>query len=294
MISKRQITQEIDGLISLKGLVEVYEEVAAGRMQKIRGAVLQSRLFLNGLLGVFSRVKAAYLKDPSVVVSTRARNGKMVAVFVSANSGLYGDIVDRVFVEFAAFVKQKNPDIVVLGKLGVKMMSDRLPGRLFNYYDFSDDGVEAESFRMIMRYLIQFEKIMVFYGQFKTILNQQPVVTSVSGDAMAAEEDVVVDATGRKVARRYLFEPSIEEVAKVFEGEILASVFEQTLHESQLSKFASRMLALDHSVENIEKRMGFIKLESVRLKHKLMNKKQLGRISGLTLWAGRSRGRNYA
>jgi len=137
MISKRQITQEIDGLISLKGLVEVYEEVAAGRMQKIRGAVLQSRLFLNGLLGVFSRVKAAYLKDPSVVVSTRARNGKMVAVFVSANSGLYGDIVDRVFEEFAAFVKQKNPDIVVLGKLGVKMMSDRLPGRLFNYYDFT-------------------------------------------------------------------------------------------------------------------------------------------------------------
>jgi ATP synthase F1 gamma subunit len=292
MISKKQIATEMDGLVSLKGLVEVYEEVAAGRMQKIRGAVLQSRQFLEGLLGVFAKVKAAYLNG-SITFSARARNGKTVAVFVSANSGLYGDIVDRVFEEFSGYVKKTNPEIVVLGKLGVKMMSDRLPGRLFNYYDFLDDGVEAESFRMIMRYLIQFEKIMVFYGQFRTILNQQPVVTSVSGDAVAAEEEVVVDAAGKMVAKRYLFEPSIEELAKVFEGEILASVFEQTLHESQLSKFASRMLALDRSVENIEKRMDFMRLQSVRLRHKTMNRKQLGRISGLSLWSGRRPGVNY-
>jgi ATP synthase F1 gamma subunit len=284
MISKKQIKAEFDGLMSLKGLVEVYEEVASSRMQKVRTAVLQSRQFLEGLLEVFKRVKAVYLRNPEIMVSNRPRNGKTVAVFVSANSGLYGDIVDRTFDIFADSVKKGNQDIVVLGKLGLKMVNDKLPGRLFNYYDFSDEGVDVDSFQMIMRYLMQFEKILVFYGKFKTILYQEPVVTSVSGDADVAVTDVVVGPEGKKMAKQYLFEPSVEEIAKVFNGEILASIFEQTLHESQLAKFASRMLALDNAEANIEKRLLKIRQNEIILAHKLHSKKQLSTMSGLTLW----------
>jgi ATP synthase F1 gamma subunit len=285
MISKKQIKIEADRLVAIKGLVEVYEEVAAGRMQKIRSAVLQSRQFLEGLLEVFKRVKAAYKQNAKSMVSIRPKNGKTVAVFVSANSGLYGDIVDRTFEVFADYVKQNNPEVVVLGKLGLKMMADKLPGRLYNFYDFSDEMVEMESFEMIMRYLLQFEKILVFYGQFKTILTQDPVATSVSGDSMVAVEGLKVEKDIENIARQYLFEPSIEEVTKVFEGEILASIFEQTLHESQLAKFASRMLALDQSVDKIEKRLDKVELEGVRLRHKIQNRKQLQTITGISLWS---------
>ncbi len=285
MISKKQILIEREGLLSLRGLVEVYEEVAASRMQKIRGAVLQSRQFLDGLLDIFKRVKAAYQIKVKHGESIRPKNGKTVAVFVSANSGLYGDIVDRTFEKFSEFAKETNPDLVVLGKFGIKMMTDRLPGRLYNYYDFADDGVDLESFQMIMRYLMQFEKILVFYGQFKTILYQEPVATSVSGDAVVAVESVKVEGLEKKVASQYLFEPSVEVIAKVFEGEILTSVFEQTLHESQLAKYASRMLALDKSVENVENRLGKLHSEEMRLHHKFQNRRQLGTISGLSLWA---------
>ncbi len=284
MISKKQIKVEVDGLLSLKGLVDVYEEIASARMQRVRNAVLQSRQFLEGLLEVFKKIKAAYNNSPVSMISNVPRNGKTVAVFISANSGLYGDIVDRTFSVFVDFVRRNDSDVVVLGKLGLKMMTDRLPGKLYNYYDFSDDGVDTESFNMIMRYLVQFEKIMVFYGQFKTILFQEPAMTSVSGDAVAAVEDVVVGREGQKLARQYLFEPSVEEIAKVFNGEVLASVFEQTLHESQLAKYASRMLALDKSEDSIERRLGKIKVEEVRLMHKLQNRKQLSTISGISLW----------
>ena len=109
-------------------------------------------------------------------------------------------------------------------------------------------------------------------------------MTSVSGDAEIAVTDVVVGPDGKQIAKHYLFEPSFEEIVKVFNGEILASIFEQTLHESQLAKFASRMLALDRSEDNIEKRLVKIRLEEVRLSHRLQNKKQLSTMSGLTLW----------
>lgn len=282
MNSLKQISTEVESLLSLKNLVEVYEEMAASRMQKVRGAVLQSRQFEDGLLEVFKKVKLAYqkqkLKDRS---KHRGSNGKAVAIFVSANSGLYGEIVGKVFEEFTKFVQQTKCEAVVLGKLGISMMADRLPGTLYNYFDFSDEGIDEGGFEMVMRYLIQFEKIYVFYGQFKSILNQEAKMLPVSGDILEEPGAGEQPLSGQS---DFLFEPSVIAVATVFEGEILASMFEQALHESQLAKFASRMLSLDRSVDNIEKRLLAIKVLERKMKHQQINKSQLGVLSGMTLW----------
>jgi len=275
MISKKQIKSEFEGLLSLKNLVEVYEEVAAMRMQKVRGAVLQSRQFQDGLMEVFMRVKSAYRKQqiPEKALH-RTNNGRSVAVFVSANAGLYGDIVNKIFDAFEAFVRKNDPDVVILGKLGVAMMSDRLPNKLYNYFDFSDEGVDQESFVLVMRYLIQFEKILVFFGKFKTLLSQEPTILPVSGDTL---EDQLSRALGVAGKSDYLFEPSVYDVAMMFE---------QALHESQLAKFASRMLALDSAVDNIEKGLVKVKVRERKMRHRDLNRGQLETISGISMWKG--------
>lgn len=278
MISKKQIILEKEGLMGLRNLMEVYQEVAAGRMQRVRGAVLQSRFFMEGLVSVFKRVRAAYKNSPMAGKSVRKMNGRMVAVFVSANSGLFGDIVDRTFESFNNFVSSQHPDVVILGKQGIRLMADKLPQVLYNFYDFSDEGIDMESFDMIMRYLIQFEKIYVFHGRFKTILQQEAVQTTVSGEGVEAQNTEVVP-------QQYLFEPSVEQIARIFEGEILASIFEQSLHESQLAKFASRMLALDKSIENIDTGLDKVKITERRVMHAIRNRKQLNTIAGISLWS---------
>lgn len=273
MTNKRILGDEKESLGGLRSLVEVYEEVAAARMQKVRGAVLASRQFLEEMLTVFGRVREVYKKKG---FSGLAKNGRRVAVFLSANSGLFGDIVDRTFDKFAQFIESYECDAVVVGKLGVRMMTDRKVNKLYNYYDFPDDSVDPESLLLIMRYLLQFERIVVFYGKFGSILTQDPVMTAVSG------ENLEVAVTGGKT--EYIFEPTIEEIAKIFEGQIMASLFEQTLHESQLAKFASRLLNLDKSWENIGKRLEYVESEEIRLRRKTRNRKQLSTISGMSLW----------
>lgn len=278
MTNKKQIQLELDGLLGLKNLVEVYQEIAATRMQRVRGAVLQSRLFTEGLINVFSKVRAAYRTLKNKPKQVRTLNGRTVAVFVSANSGLYGDIIDKTYVKFEAFVTKEKPDVVVLGRLGTKIMADRMPATFFNYFDFPDESVDADSFDMIVRYLIQFERIVVFHGQFQSILQQVPTQTLVSG------QNIEITTIPEEKVANYLFEPSVETIAKIFEGEIMASIFEQSLHESMLSKQASRMLSLDRSLENIEQRLGRVKFDERKIHHALQNKKQLGTISGFSLW----------
>jgi len=131
---------------------------------------------------------------------------------------------------------------------------------------------------LIMRYLLQFERIMVFYGKFSSVLTQNPSMASISGDNLP-EVDLAT-----KPQNLYLFEPKLGEILAVFESEILSSIFEQTLHESLLAKFASRLQYLDRSLESIHKRLKRLSYELKQLRHKNDNRKQLARLSGMGLW----------
>ncbi len=277
MASKRQLETEKMGLVEIKSLVEAYEEIAARKMQKVRVAVLTAREFLGGLSEIFGEVKFNYAKEV-LTVERKKRLGKTVAVWISANAGLYGDIVERSFDLFTEYLAKNQAEVVVVGRLGTKMMADRLPKMLYNYYDLEDDRVEVDDLVLIMRYLLQYQKIVVFYGQFKGLVNQVPVATSVSGD------EIYQGSQGGQGKHQYLFEPKIADVLEFFEGQMLSTMFEQTVHESQLAKFASRLMSLDSAVENIERKVARLNQEGMRLKHRSDGRKQLSRIAGVNLW----------
>ena len=293
MNSKRAISAERDGLLDLKSLVEAYEEIAANQMQKVRQSVLQSREFMQGVTEIFVKVRSSYEREILLLekrskkkikeFSVLPRNNKTVVVFVSANSGLFGDIVERtlgLFLDYINTHKDESVDAVIVGKLGLRMLSDRGINLLYNYFDFPDDHVDFESISLIMRYLLQYERILVFHGEFKSLVNQNPVSTGVSGHDVVSQQQ----RTEEVQKTLYLIEPSLAEVLEIFEGEILASILAQSLHESQLAKFASRMFNLDRAMENIENRMTNLALMNRRAEHQISARKQLNRISGMSLW----------
>ena len=278
-MTKKQINEQINELLSLKSLVETYEEVAALRMQAIRQSVLKAREFLDGLSNVFVQVKTNLDGNTKITeISTLNRNGLIVAVFVSANEGLYGDIINKTYELFSQFIVKRQTDSVIIGKLGVKIVAERNPTLLYNYFDFSDKGLDMDNLGLIMRYLLQFEQIYVFHGKYESLLNQTPVVSSISGDQHIAQ------AGPNQEEHRYLFEPNIKEVLSMFESQIMATLFQQTMHESQLAKFASRLFHLDEAVESIEDTLKESRAKKRRVIHSIAARKQLNTISGISLW----------
>jgi F0F1-type ATP synthase gamma subunit len=285
-MTKRTLYVESQNLKALKTLVETYEELAAMKMQRVRKDVMSSRQFADGLASVLVEVESNYRgilakekkAQSEMYYTTINRNGKSVAVFLASDQGLYGDIVYRIYDKFIDFVQKNETDIVVLGKLGAKIVSQRNPDLLYNFYDFADDSIHHKSLSAVMRYLLQFEKIFVFSGKMESLVSQVPTVTNISG------EKVDLSTWQKQKITWYLFEPSLEKMLSVFEGEILASVFEQSIHESQLAKFASRLINLDRSVESIDDKLKGVSIQRRRLAHKLGNKKQLSALAGISLW----------
>lgn len=279
MINQKQVALEIESLNNLKTLIETYEEIAALRMRKIRTTVLQSRDFNRGLNEVFHQLKISYQNQIRTLVTNKKvkdieklsfikRNGKTIYVFLSANTRLYGNIVQETFAKLQEYMIHTPAEVAIIGRLGRKQFEAAFPSTPFQFFEFPDTTVEKVQIQGLIQALIEYEKIYIFYGRFETISQQKPSILDVYGEeAFEAKRTKSADV-------KYIFEPSLQEIMIFFEKEIFASIVEQTLRESELAKFAARMIELDSASENIKSDLKKIQLLGRINKHRLENKKQ--------------------
>ncbi len=281
MQNKNKTASDLELVGTLKMLAEAYEEVSVLKMQKVRGSVLTTREFLDGLSSVFVDVKRNYgskiqkLIDkkkysPDTTFSTRNHNGKVLSVFLSANSKFYGDIVRRIFDVFIADIQKKNSDVLIIGKMGKELMEGSKFKKNYFYLDLPDGQVEMDDLQPIVDTLVQYEKVDVYYGRFSNMVNQLPTMSNVSGQDILDTKD-----TSPEKVVQYAFEPSMEEILDFFENQVFVSLFKQTVNEAELARLASRIRAMEEALGNIEKLEPQIRRESRIYKRSLQNKKQL-------------------
>lgn len=287
MQTRQRSLQEIEQLGTLRTLVKVYGEIASIKMMRTRESVLYARQFLEKIGEVFDEVRASYLDQvmklakkkllkPGEKVTTLSHNGKTVTVLLSANTKLYGDLVQRTYNEFLDEVRNNDVEATVIGKVGLALFSKHEPKRPVTYFDYPDDKRDAVAMKEVIRHLVQYEEIHVYYGKFKNVMRQEPDKYVMSAGMPLSE----ASKKDHKV-REYLFEPSLSEVLKYFEKEIFGTLFGQTLDESQLGKYASRLVAMDRAEQNIEKRLKKMEVDQLKAKHLLNNRKQLNSMSSI-------------
>lgn len=289
MTTKRNITDQIEDLSSLKNLIETYEEIAASRIRITRESVLKSRFFIDDLNLIFSEVKSSYRKEILLLMKQKnvkheskltfiVRNGKTLNVLVSANTGLYGNIIKETFNLFLSETKNNNCDVVIIGKQGLNLFLNEKLNRDYEYFDFPDSTMDDQTLKKIIGILIKYEKIVVFFGRFQSIFSQKSEMSDISGNIATTTGEIAV------ATKKYFFEPSIEKILAFFEQQIFASIFEQTIKESSLAKFASRLITLNTSAGNIKNNLHQLIYVQEKLNHDDENKKQLQTFSSMRLW----------
>ena len=289
MISKKILDQEIENLIGLSNLVNAFEEIAATRIKRTRDSVLINRAYSSEIHEIFIDVILSYKRQVETFMRMRKKkslknltflnkNGRTLYLLISANTGLYGGIIKRTFDLFLKSKRDQNCDIAIIGKLGLSMWKEHHFKDRYYYFDFPDQRVDDTKLREIINFIINYEKIIVFYGQFQNLIKQEATFSDISGNVLSENES----QKGPQV--KYFFEPSLERIMEFFEKQIFASIFEQTVRESQLAKIASRLTALDRATENIDKELEKLKFQYTRLTHQIQNKKQLETFSTRLLW----------
>lgn len=278
----KSLKVEFDSLTAFLDMVEAYEEISALRMRKVKKTILERREFMQGLNEAFAYIAYSYsvykksLKGKfKGVLNT---NGKTVSVLLSSNTGLYGDVVRSTFDLFYTDIKDIKTDIVLVGRMGKRFYDESGLKKNYDYFEMSDKGVDDAGTKQLLEKIIDYTNIVVYHGVFKSILSQEAVKTAVTGELLKIEQSL------ESYDVKFLFEPSVEEVAEHFEKQIASLIFEQTVFESSLSKFASRMVSLDRAADNIGTKMNYLDFKIKKVKHKDINSSlQSGIFEGI-LW----------
>jgi len=273
------IRQNITDLGSLKDLVRAYEQIASHRMKKTREDVLYNRKYMYSINEIFEEVRASYIhmakkllkKKKGEKVTFLAHNGKTVAVLLSANTGLYGDIVKRTYNQFMEEINRGGSEVTIIGKHGLSLFLGAKPNHPYTFFNLPEVSIETRDLAPIINHIVQYEEIHLYHGKFISVIKQEPENVTISAQVE------IDDATTEK--KSYLFEPSLEEILMFFETEIFASLFEQAVHESQLAKFASRVLAMDKADSNIRERLSKLNLMEMKARHRQSNRKQLNSLT---------------
>lgn len=276
--------KELETLLYLRDVVQAYEEIASIRMQKVKASVLSNRQFLDGIKRLVLIVRKSYEKELTGLTKRkkskdmRVTNGRAVVVLLSANTGLYGDIVQKTYDSFLAYVKKHDVDVVIVGKVGYRMFQSSNIEKKAEFFEINDSFSDRENIEKLLRYILTYQSITVFHGKFKDLLVQDAELATITGEQIEQE----INNNQQNVKETlYIFEPSLEKVMAYFEEEILSSMFKHTVHESGLSKYASRMISLERANERIGEKVGDFKLKYQKSRHRNQNRKQQNTLAGI-------------
>src|SRR5476651_446177 len=184
MYNKKSINDELSNINVLKDLVNVYEELAANNMRKVRGTVIKKRDFLSEITQIYNEVRSTYkkelihlrkqkkIKDQSLFALLK-KNGKTVYIFLSTNTSLYGTIVKDTYKLFREHLVNQDADIIIIGKFGKNMFDTEYSNKQYTYFDFPDGNVDDQELKNILLHILPYEKIIIFHSKFESIVSQK-------------------------------------------------------------------------------------------------------------------------
>lgn len=295
MQNRTKTVKDIEFTSTLKLLAKAYEEISVIKMQRVKSSVLTTRDFIEDLNEVFVDVRSSYedqiksLMDKNkkgknqVGFTTQRKNGREVLVFISADEKLYGDIVKKVFHLFTFYLKERQDkkravDIVIVGKYGKELFDSLRMNIPYTFIEVPDSHVKLTDLKPVIDIISDYETVNVFYGKFDNVVTQEATATDVTGAPFLG--------LSKKIEKKvsYFFEPSLQEILRFFETQVFASLFKQTIHESELSRLASRIKAMEEALSNINRTEVQLKGQERRYKKLDQNRKQMETMSGMRLW----------
>lgn len=280
MVVLKQIKENLKVISNIETIARAYQEIANLRMNKIRQRVLDNREFIDELSRIYPLVKKAYLAQPGQGGKKekspfKTRKGR-VAVFLSTNKRFYGTLILDIWREILNFLAKNKATLAVVGRVGKYLAEGTGFGHKMFYFELADDYPEKERIKEIVDFIKNYQEIVIFHGKFQTILSQKVVQDNISGGLWPEKELFSV--------KSYLFEPSAEAILEFFETELISAFFNQAILEHQLSRYATRMIAMYQATENAKKRKGELEREEKKLKLQLLNKKQIELFASSQLW----------
>lgn len=297
MANVKSIDAELGLVGQLKDIAQAYEEIAILNIKKTREQVVSMRRFLSDISHIYRDVKYSHESTLEQMVASQKPNAhvsdiikqrlqrlnkKPLAVLLTPNAKMYGEIVKKVFDEFYEYVQKSDVDVAIVGRTGLQLFEEKSDKQPL-YFDIPDTVSDNAYLKPVLYHILGYEQVVVFHGKFQTVITQQATVSHISGHDVFTDFSQV-DGEGKESQYKpemYYFEPSLESIADFFGDQFFSVMFRQALQEAHLAQFASRLRAMEQALEYIGHQQTSLHSTRRKIERRIQNKKQIERLAGM-------------
>ncbi len=237
-----EIKEYIETGRTLKMMAEVYSDLAASRLERIRSQIEKNRQFAAQLALAYREVKSATrkirLKDP-------VKKDKL-NVLLFSNHGYYLSMENQLL-DFYKNYQNNSGDLLIIGRSGPEILTNAFT-KPYDILIFDHDLPKPAEIGLAAQKIAVYEKINVFFPQLKTVAIHEPTMVDISGEAITQENDPNAVPEGGVA----ILEPEGAKMMEFFQSQILGLLLEQAFLEAELSRTAERFLTMDSAQQKAD------------------------------------------
>jgi F0F1-type ATP synthase gamma subunit len=274
----------------LYGLVDITQSIAVMRMQQVRQSVLVTRTYMEGIIDIFKEIRRSHKKEVEKIIAARGKVSQVgvtkkrrdsICILLSPSGKFSGQLIRKVFSDFAAYVKETKCDVAVVGNTGKELLAQSLELDVQpQYYALDLEHPTREEIAVLLFHVLEYENITVFTGKFQSLVTQVPTAYNVTGYETLFQQE----ASTTPEAHEFLFEPKLTEIISFFVAQVTATLLRETLEESKLANLGSRIITLESSRGGIGQEISKLQRVSRRLKRRVDGRKQSNRLCSMRFW----------
>lgn len=260
MATLRDIRRRVVSVKSTAKITSAMKMVSAAKLRRGQEAIESSRPYVFKLGQSISNLVESVgenFNDPIIEVRSEVKN--IALIVIGSDRGLCGSFNTNLFKAANVYIKEDlanqfpnaNVSIVAVGKKAVSFFSKeknpviaKYPG-IFTNLNFNSakeiiDSVKAQFLNG------EFDKVIVFYNEFKSLIKQIPTVEQLLPIQAKANPNAKTD----KFKEDYIYEPNQFDILSVLLPKYVDILFWKALLESNAAEYAARMMAMENATRN--------------------------------------------
>ena len=291
MPSLDDLKKRIASVKSTQKITKAMKMVAAAKLRKAQEAAEQSRPYSENMENLMSSISKGYVQtDSARNLLTGSNDDKTVLlVLFTSERGLCGGFnsqVSKVLREKIVELQNQNKvvKIICVGKKGYDIIKRQYGELIVEMIDISavksiqyNDAKDISDKIINMFFKEDFDKCLIFYNKFKSVISQLPTEQQV----IPAEKSSEVSEDNQHQTNSFFeFEPNEKEILEELLPLNFAIQIFRALLESSASEQGARMSAMDNASRNASDMIDSLTLFYNRSRQAVITKELIEIISG--------------
>ena len=291
MPSLDDLKKRIASVKSTQKITKAMKMVAAAKLRKAQEAAEQSRPYADNMKNLMDSISRGFIQTDSSrnLLTGNDEDKTYLLVLFTSERGLCGGFnsqISKSLKEKIVELQKQNKEvkIICIGKKGYDIIKRQYSELIVDTIDLSEiksvqygDAKEISDRIIKMYFDAEFDKCLIFYNKFKSVISQVPTEQQV----VPAEIVEQTDNEDKVVDNNFIeFEPNEKEILEELLPLNFAVQIFKALLESSASEQGSRMSAMDNASRNASDMIDSLTLFYNRSRQAVITKELIEIISG--------------